>query len=497
MDSTTVSISTDTTTLSVGDVVTVVSYSDATRLVSTGVVGPRGATGPTGPAGYVGIDGATGPTGPTGPTGAAGPAGVTGPTGPTGPAGAQGAASTVTGPTGPTGPQGATGPAGSFGGATFSYTYLTDTTDVDPGSGNLQFDNTLTTATQLFISFFDGDAVDVRSYLDTIDDSTSSIKGHFKVYEVADTSKWVYYAIVGNHYHHGDYYEVPVAYSSGSVTSMTNATPVAITFARTGDIGDPGPTGPTGATGSVGPTGPAGVDGPTGPAGATGPTGPAGADGVPGPTGPTGAASTVAGPTGPAGAQGPTGPTGPTGAASTVTGPTGPTGAAVTGPTGPAGATGPTGPAGADGAGVSVVKSTSTITNSSNTTPTSITGLSFAVSSGVMYHFKFMGGYQSAATTTGIGFTFTGPATTYCNWNVQIQQAAAGTDMMFTNTATALSSVLVSASVVATATTYAWEVEGFVQPSAAGTLQLQVRSEVNASQVTVNAGSLGVLTTIG
>ena len=106
MDSTTVSISTDTTTLSVGDVVTVVSYSDATRLVSTGVVVPRGATGPTGPAGYVGIDGATGPTGPAGPTGAAGPAGVTGPTGPTGPAGAQGAASTVTGPTGPTGPQG-------------------------------------------------------------------------------------------------------------------------------------------------------------------------------------------------------------------------------------------------------------------------------------------------------------------------------------------------------------------------------------------------------
>lgn len=473
MDSTTVSSSlVDTTTLSVGDVVTVVSYSDATRLVSTGSVGPRGEqgpTGPTGPAGYVGIDGATGPTGPTGPTGAAGV-------------------------TGPTGPIGATGPAGSFGGATFSYTYLTDTTDVDPGAGNLQFNNALASATELFISFFDGTATDVRSYLDTIDDSTSSIKGHFKVYAEADPDQWVYFAIVGNHYHHGDYYELPVAYSSGSVTSFANSTPVAITFARTGDSGDPGPTGPTG------PTGPAGIDGATGPTGLqgpTGPTGPTGADStVPGPTGPTGAdgaASTVPGPTGPTGPQGPTGPTGATGPASTVAGPTGPTG-----PTGPSvtGPTGPTGPQGTAGSGVSAVKSTSTITNSSNTTPTDITGLSFAVSSGVMYHFKFTGTFRSAATTTGIGFTFSGPATTYCGWWVDIAQAGAGTDQRYQANATALTSTLVATATLATGTDYVWSVEGFLQPSAGGTLQLRVRSEVNGSQVTVNAGSLGILTTI-
>lgn len=495
MDSTTVSSSLiDTTTLSMGDVVTVVSYSDATRLVSTGTVGPRGEqgpTGPTGPAGYVGMDGATGPTGPTG---TPGPAGTTGPAGPTGPTGPTGAASTVQGPTGPTG---ATGPAGSFGGATFAYGYLTDTVDSDPGAGYLKFDGALTTATQLFISFFDADATDVRSYLDTIDDSTSSIKGHFKVYEVADPTNWVYYAIVGAHYHHGDYYEVPVAYSSGSVTSIANATSVAITFARTGDIGDPGPTGPTG------PTGAAGVDGATGPTGLQGPTGPTGPTGaastVPGPTGPTGAAgaaSTVPGPTGPTGPQGPTGPTGATGPASTVTGPTGPTGPSVTGPTGPAGATGPTGPQGAAGTGVSAVKSTSVVTNNSNTTPTDITGLSFAVSSGVMYHFKFTGTFQSAATTTGIGFTFSGPATTYCGWWVDIVQAASGTDQVFQNNATALTTVLVATATLATGTSYTWQVEGFLQPSAGGTLQLRVRSEVNASQVTVNAGSLGILTTI-
>ena len=130
-------------------------------------------------------------------------------------------------------------------------------------------------------------------------------------------------------------------------------------------------------------------------------------------------------------------------------------------------------------------------------TLTNVTGLSWTVASGVMYHFKIMGSYQSNNTANGIGFAFTGPATTYCSWNVQIQQAAAGTDMMYQNVATALTTALNSASVVATATTYAWELEGFFQPSAAGTLQLQFRSEVNGNTSTLNAGTLGILTTIG
>lgn len=169
------------------------------------------------------------------------------------------------------------------------------------------------------------------------------------------------------------------------------------------------------------------------------------------------------------------------------TGPTGPSG----GPTGPLGPTGPTGP------GVSVVKSTSSFINTSATTPTSITGLSFSVDSGSMYHFKFMGLYQSTATTTGIAFTFTGPATTYCAWKVEIQTTAtAGTDMMYTAAATSLSTVVTSISVGATNTSYIWSVEGFVQSSATDTLQLQFRSETG-TQVGINAGSIGMLTPIG
>lgn len=198
------------------------------------------------------------------------------------------------GPTGATGPTGAKGDTGTFGGATFEYSYLTNTEDSDPGSGNLKLNNTLTTATELYIDFIDLLSIDVSAFLETIDDSTSQIKGTFKITNTATPTEYVFYSIVGEHYHHSTYYEVPVAYVSGTVTSLPNGTDINITFARTGDIGDTGPTGPTGPTGADSTvTGPRGETGPTGPTGATGASGLDGAAGATGPTGPTGAMGTV------------------------------------------------------------------------------------------------------------------------------------------------------------------------------------------------------------
>lgn len=211
--------------------------------------------GPTGPTGSIGL---------TGPTGAS----LTGPTG---------AASQVTGPTGATG---AVGPQGSFGGATFKYNYITSTVDINPGSGNLAFDNTLTTSTMLYISWFDFDAVSAQAYLETIDDSSSAIKGHFKISEVGMPDNYVYYAITGYHYSHDTYYEVPVTYLDGNVTSWADSQDVNITFVRTGDKGDQGPTGPTGANGTNGTNGTNGATGPTGAQGVTGPAGTANLSGL-------------------------------------------------------------------------------------------------------------------------------------------------------------------------------------------------------------------------
>jgi hypothetical protein len=142
-------------------------------------------------------------------------------------------------------------------------------------------------------------------------------------------------------------------------------------------------------------------------------------------------------------------------------------------------------------------KQSAEITNSSNSTPTDITGLSFAITSGRRYWFKFAGVYQSAATTTGIGFTFSGPAITWASWRARIRQAANGTDSFYEGDAQALTTVTVSASVIAATTDYFWEVEGLVQPSADGTLQLRARSEVNASQITVRNAGIGFLIDAG
>lgn len=138
------------------------------------------------------------------------------------------------------------------------------------------------------------------------------------------------------------------------------------------------------------------------------------------------------------------------------------------------------------------IVTSSAVNNSSNTTPSDITGASFSVGIGT-YWFKFRGKYQTAATTTGIGFAFSAPSASTASWGVQIRQAAAGTDQMFTNTDSTLSTVLVSASVVAANTDYEFEVEGHATFTASGTLQLRTRSEVNASQVTVQSGVIGLL----
>jgi hypothetical protein len=177
----------------------------------------------------------------------------------------------VAGPTGPTGPQ---GPQGSFGGATFEFFYDNDTTSpTTQPSGYVTF-NAL--GTEMYISFEDSNSVDIQSFLQTIDDSTSQVKGTFKLTSQSDPLVYALFNIVGTHTHHTDHFDVPVAFISSSEYGTTPPDQdVYITFQRTGDIGDTGPTGPTGATGPAGATGPTG---PQGNAGATGPTGPAGAD---------------------------------------------------------------------------------------------------------------------------------------------------------------------------------------------------------------------------
>ena len=197
--------------------------------------------------------------------------------------GAQGTQGTQ-GVQGSLGTQGATG---TFGGETHEYNFLTDTTNTDPGNGNLKFNNaTIASATVLYIDNVDFNTNDITQLLQTIDDSTSGIKGTIKFTEVGDPNSFAFFQITGTHTHEsgGAYFSVPVAYVTGTL-SVVNNDNVYVTFARVGDKGDTGAQGTQGTQGVQGTLGVQGVQGVQGTQGFTGATGAQGTQGVQGTTG--------------------------------------------------------------------------------------------------------------------------------------------------------------------------------------------------------------------
>ena len=132
------------------------------------------------------------------------------------------------------GAQGVQGADGNFGGATFDYTFNTSTSDADPGAGKLAFNNgTLSSATVLYIDDEDGGGTDVQAFLRTIDDSTSTIKGHVRVSNRLNADDFAIFTISGTNTEATGYHKVTVAYVSGA-TSFSNNEDIIVTFARTG-----------------------------------------------------------------------------------------------------------------------------------------------------------------------------------------------------------------------------------------------------------------------
>ena len=184
--------------------------------------------------------------------------GVQGPQGIQGTQGIQG----IQGIQGVQGTQGVQGIEGNFGGAAFDYTFDSSTVDADPTAGKLRLNQVgITTATYLYINNDDDNNVDVTSYLQTIDDSTSNIKGHFTIAAKGNTAYFGLFSIVGLHTEYTNYFAVPISYTSGITTSFTNNLDIVITFARTGDKGDIGVQGVQGVQGSQGVQGIQGIQG--------------------------------------------------------------------------------------------------------------------------------------------------------------------------------------------------------------------------------------------
>ena len=187
------------------------------------------------------------------------------------------------GPTGPTGAQGVQGNDGNFGGASFDYTFDTSVVDSDPGPGKLKFNNaSLNVATILRIDDLDDTSSDIQEYVRGINNSSASIKGHFRISKKSNLSVFGLFTITSISEEQG-FFNIGCSFVSGSSnTPFVNSEDILITFARTGIQGAQGIQGPQGVQG------PQGIQGPTGTQGVQGIQGAQGLKGDQGIQGPIG-----------------------------------------------------------------------------------------------------------------------------------------------------------------------------------------------------------------
>ena len=117
-----------------------------------------------------------------------------------------------------------------------------------------------------------------------------------------------------------------------------------------------------------------------------------------------------------------------------------------------------------------------------------VTGLSFPVNAGHTYYFYACIDYTAAATTTGSRWTISGPAFTRLSYSSQ--SSATATSMFFNSGLTAYDLPAAASTSSASTTGNNAYVEGFITPSANGTVIVRFASEILSSAITAKAGSV-------
>ena len=143
----------------------------------------------------------------------------------------------------------------------------------------------------------------------------------------------------------------------------------------------------------------------------------------------------------------------------------------------------------------SIVRLGSDVTTTSTTCCVDATGLSFSVSSGKLYHFKFLVRWDTTNFNKGLGLTLNGPTTTILTYDVIYPVNSNGNggeihgiDSYNTVNITPRSPYLANNLGI---------IEGLIQPSADGTLIVRFVSEGGGGDsTTVKANSVGFLTEI-
>ncbi len=140
-------------------------------------------------------------------------------------------------------------------------------------------------------------------------------------------------------------------------------------------------------------------------------------------------------------------------------------------------------------------KSTANQTFSTNAL-TDVTSLSFPLSTGLIYKYRFHILYTSPVTTTGLRVSLTYPAVTTASAVAQIPSGNDGTGSQYQGTINFSGDIVTSPSTSTANTVHYASVQGVIIPSADGTMQLRAASEVNGSNIIIRAGSFAEINVV-
>ena len=134
----------------------------------------------------------------------------------------------------------------------YYYKFDTGTSDADPGSGEIAFNNaTYASVTEIYIDDADANGEATQADTATWGSSTSTIKGFLHIVDINDSSTYARFKITASVSDESGYNKITVAHLASNNT-FSAADELSVHFTQTGLKGD------TGATGSQGIQGPSG-----------------------------------------------------------------------------------------------------------------------------------------------------------------------------------------------------------------------------------------------
>jgi hypothetical protein len=122
-------------------------------------------------------------------------------------------------------------------------TFDNTTTDSDQGAGKLWLNNgTVASATVVYLDDVDDNSVSINSFVDSFDDSSSSVKGHIQFEKQFDPTVFAMFNVTGAVTSASTYSKVACTYVTGA-GSFSDGDKISTTFIRGGDKGDTGARG--------------------------------------------------------------------------------------------------------------------------------------------------------------------------------------------------------------------------------------------------------------